>query len=83
MNKTSSPVDRIKLGLVMVLLAILTGCVGYVDGGYGAAVVVPEPEVTVFGGFYERGPYVHSYSHRGFESRAAAHPSFHGHVGRR
>jgi hypothetical protein len=65
---------RIKqIGLGIVLLAALTGCVGYVGGGYGDAVVVPEPDMYVFGGFYERGRDVHDYSHRGFESRAVAH----------
>jgi len=74
MNKTNGPVDRIKVGLGIALLAILTGCVGYVDGGYGGAVVVAEPDVYVFGGgYYERGRDVHEYSHRGSESRAVAH----------
>jgi len=72
-------VDRIKIGLGIALLAALTGCVGYVDGGYvaggyGGAVVVAEPDVYVFGGSYERGRDVHEYSHRGVESRAVAHP---------
>ena len=35
MNKANGPVDRIKIGLGIALLAALTGCVGYVDGGYG------------------------------------------------
>jgi len=75
MNKTRGPVDRIKMGLGITLLATLMGCVGYVDGGYGGAVVVPAPEVVVFGGgYYERGRDVHEYSHRGYESRAVAHP---------
>ena len=87
MNKRNDTVDRIKIGLGIVLLAILTGCVGYVDGGYGGAVVVPgpgvvvvpEPDVYVFGGgYYERGRDVHDYSHRGSESRAVAHPESHG-----
>jgi hypothetical protein len=75
MNKASGPVDRIKMGLGIVLLATLMGCVGYVDGGYGGTVVVAEPDVYVFGGgYYERGRDVHDYSHRGSESRAVAHP---------
>lgn len=69
-------IDRIKLGLGIALLAALTGCVGYVDGGYGGSVVVPgPPDVFFFGGGYERGREVRGYSHRGFESRASAHPS--------
>jgi hypothetical protein len=67
-------VDRIKIGLGIALLATLTGCVGYVGGGYGGAVVVAEPDMYVFGGGYERGRDVHDYSHRGSVSRAAAHP---------
>jgi glycogen phosphorylase len=45
MNKASGPVDRIKIGLGIALLAALTGCVGYVDGGYGGTVVVPGPDL--------------------------------------
>ena len=74
MNKANGLVDRIKMGLGIALLAALMGCVGYVDGGYGGTVVVPGPDMYVFGGGYERGPVVHGYSHRGFESRAVAHP---------
>jgi hypothetical protein len=29
--------------------------------------------VVIFGGDYDRGHDVHAYSHRGYESRAAAH----------
>ena len=55
-------------------VAALTGCVGYVDGGYvGGAVVAPDPDVVVFGGAYERGHDVHAYSHRGSESRGRDH----------
>jgi hypothetical protein len=62
-----------KIGLGVVLLVGLTGCVGYVDGGGGGAVVVAGPEVGFFGGPYERGRDVHDYSHRGAVSRAVAH----------
>ncbi len=66
-------------GLGIALLAVLTGCVGYVDGGYyGGPVVVPGPDVYFYGGGYERGHDVRVYSHRGFESRAVAHPGGHG-----
>lgn len=60
------------LGVVVAVL--LTGCVGYVDGGYSSAVVVPGPDVYVFGGGYERGHVARAYSNRGFHSRAVAHP---------
>ena len=79
-SQANGPVDRIKIGLGIALLAALTGCVGYVGGGYGGAVVVAEPDVYVFGGgyygggYYERGRDVRVYSQRGFESRAVAHP---------
>jgi hypothetical protein len=63
-----------KILLGISLLAALTGCVGYVGGGYDGAVVVPGPDVYFWGGGYERGRDVHDYSHRGFESRAVAHP---------
>jgi len=64
----------VKLALGLVLLTALTGCVGYVDGGYGGAVVVaPEPDVVLFGGGFDRGRDVRAYSHRGAESRGVAH----------
>jgi len=73
-KKTNRPLAMIKTGLGIALSAALMGCVGYVDGGYVGAVVVPEPEVFLFGGGYERGRDAHVYSHRGAESRAVAHP---------
>ena len=82
-NKANGPVDRIKIGLGIALLAALTGCVGYVGGGYGGAVVVAEPDVYLFGGGYDRGRDVHGYSNRGSVSRAAAHPSGGGQGGKR
>jgi len=77
MNKANILVDRIKVGLVFALLAALTGCVGYVDGGggYGGVIVAPEPDVYLFGGGYDRGRDVRGYSDRGSASRAVAHPS--------
>ena len=76
MKKTNALLDPIKIGFGIALLAILNGCVGYVAGGYGGAVVVaPEPDLVVFGGSYERGPVVHNYSQRGVASRAVVHPS--------
>jgi hypothetical protein len=79
MNKANRPVDRIKMGLGIVLLATLMGCVGYVDGGYGGGVVVvPDPDVYVFGGgYYGGGHDIHAYSHRGAVSRAVVHPVGH------
>ena len=74
MNMPNGSVDRIKIGLGIALLAALTGCMGYVGGGYGGAVAVPVPDMYFYGGSYERGRDVHEYSHRGVESRAAAHP---------
>jgi len=82
MNKANALVDRIKIGLGIALLAALTGCVGWVDGGYGGGVVVAEPDVYLFGGGYDRGRDVHDYSRRGNESRAVAHPGGGGQVSR-
>ncbi len=59
-NDANSPVDLIRTGLGIALLAALMGCVGYVGGHYGGAVVVPGPDVYVFGGGYERGRDVHA-----------------------
>ena len=68
------------MGGAFLFLLVSTGCVGYVDGGrYGGAVVVPGPDLFIFGGGYDRGSDVHGYSHRGYESRSDAH----GHGGRR
>jgi hypothetical protein len=83
MNKQRTAVPHIKMALATVLLVALTGCAGgYVEGGgggYGAAVIVPDPVVGIYGGGYyggyDRGHDVHAYSGRGFASRAVAHPS--------
>ena len=61
----------------IALLAVLTGCVGYVGGGYGGPVVVPGPSVYFWGGDYDRGRDVHVYSQRGYQSRAAVHRGGH------
>ena len=51
MNQADDSHDRIKIGLGIALLAVLTGCVGYVDGGYyGGPVVVPGLGVYFWGG---------------------------------
>jgi hypothetical protein len=83
MNKASGPADRIKIGLGIALLAALMGCVGYVDGGYGGAVVAPGPDMYLFGGNYDRGRDVHAFSQRGVASRSVAHPAGGGGGGRR
>ena len=78
-NKAKDLVRRSKIALGLALVTALTGCVGYVGGGYGygygdgGGVVVSEPDAYVFGGGYERGRDVHEYSHRGFVSRGEAH----------
>src|ERR1035438_246325 len=79
-NLPNGPLDRIKIGLGIALLAGLTGCVGYVDGGYygdyyGGPAMVSGPDMYFYGGGYERGHDVRAYSHRGGESRAVAHSS--------
>ena len=78
MNKANGPVERVKIGLMIGLLATLTGCAGYWGGGYyyGDTMVVsePGPDLFLFGGDYYRGRDAHNYSHRGSESRAVAHP---------
>ena len=83
MNRANGSVDCIQLALGIALLTALTGCLGFVDGGYGGAVVGPAPDVFLFGGGYERGRDVHEYSHRGFESRVVAHPVSGGHARKR
>jgi hypothetical protein len=53
-------------------LISITGCVGYVDDGPSGGVAViapPPPDVVVFGGDYDRGHDVHTWSHRGYDSR--------------
>jgi hypothetical protein len=75
MNNTNGLADRIKFGLGVLLLVALTGCVGYVDGGYGGDVVVGGP--VVVGGVWDAGfvgrGVAHGYSDRGRASRRAAH----------
>ena len=75
-HQANGPADRIKIGLGIALLAALTGCVGYVDGGYyGGPVAVPGPDVYFWGGDYDRGRDMHAYSKRGAASREVAHPA--------
>ena len=77
-------VALVALGGAFMFMVAFTGCVGYVDdGGYGgAAVVVPGPDLYIFGGGYGRGYDEHRYSHRGYESRSRDHDHG-GHGGRR
>ena len=86
MNKiTTAPIDRLMIGLGVVVLATLLGCVGYADGGYGGSVYVPGPDVVLFGGGFDhdRGHDVHAFSNRGAVSRGAAHPGGGGRGGHR
>ena len=74
MIATTCSARRIKNWVGITVVAVITGCVGYVDsgyygGGYSGVVVVPAPTVYFWGGGYERGHDVHGYSHRGYESR--------------
>ena len=75
MNKKNGTVERIKIWLAIGLVAASAGCAGYIVGGYdgGATVIVPDPDLYLFGGEYDHGRDAHGYSHRGHESRAAAH----------
>ena len=73
MNKAKGLVDRIKIGLLIGLLTALTGCGGYGGGPYYNERVVVEPDMYVFGGYYDNGRDAHNYSHRGSQSRGAAH----------
>lgn len=69
-NFPGQPFKRFQIVLGLALLTALTGCVGYVDGGYGGgAVIVPGPDVFLFGGGYDRGHDARDYSHRGAVSR--------------
>jgi hypothetical protein len=63
--------QRIKVGLGIALVAVFAGCVGYVDGGGGGAVVVDGP--GFWGGPWRGGRDVHAFSHRGSVSRGFAH----------
>jgi hypothetical protein len=74
---------RIRLGIGMAvalpLIGSLTGCLGYVDGGYGGYGDYggydegPGPDLFLFGGGYDRGRDEQAYSHRGSASRASVH----------
>jgi hypothetical protein len=77
MNKKTDYFDCVNIGLAMVLLPAVSGCVGYAGGG--AVVAGPDvglygPDVGIYGGFYDRGRDVQAYRDRGFRSRGIAHP---------
>jgi hypothetical protein len=67
-------INGVKVVLAVLVLAALSGCVGYVDGGYGGTVVVPGPDVGFYGGFHDGGHDVNVYHDRGVRSRGVAHP---------
>lgn len=73
MNRKNWAVGRFKLWLGIVLVAVSAGCIVPVGGGYDGPVVVPGPDLFLFGGGFDRGRDVHAYSQRGFASRAVAH----------
>jgi hypothetical protein len=66
MNESSARARTLLPFSLFVLALAMTGCVGYVRGDGG--VVVAEPDVFLFGGYYDRGPY-REYGRRGYESR--------------
>lgn len=69
-----SVVDRIKLGMAIAGLTVLTGCIGVVDdGGYSGGEVGWWGGWWGGGGGYDRGHDVQTYSARGATSREAAH----------
>jgi hypothetical protein len=72
MNKIHDWVGGIKIGVGIAMLVTIVGCVGYV-GPDGGEVGVAGPDVTIFGGGFDRGHVVHDYGHRGFVSRGIAH----------
>jgi hypothetical protein len=73
---------QIKIGLLIGLLASLTGCATYGGGPYyDGAVVVADPDEYLFGGGYDNGRDVQHYSQRGSASRGTAHAGSGGHAG--
>ena len=72
MNLPSALLRPIPILLGIAVLTALTGCVGYVDGGYndGGGVYVAGPDFFGYGGGgYDHGRDVHGYSQRGAVSR--------------
>ena len=85
MSKASASINQIKLGFGILLVATLSGCATYVEPDYGVYDYYegwwPDADVYVFGGPYERGPYVYAYSHRGWGSRGGGWHGGGGHYG--
>jgi len=77
MNKVNGSAGRIKIALVIGLVAALTGCLGVSGGGYyySDVMVDPGPDLYLFGGEYYGRRDVHHFSQRGHESRSVAHSS--------
>lgn len=77
LNFAKSLVGRIKIGLAIVVLTALTGCIGFVggDGGYVGGGWWGDDGGWWGGGGrgYDRGHDVHVYSDRGAASRGVAH----------
>jgi len=75
MSVSNGWAGRINAGVGLVLLTLATGCLGYMDAGYGGpVVVVPGPDALFFDTYYEGGRATHDYSHRGYASHGSAHP---------
>lgn len=76
--------NRIKIGLAIVALTALTGCIGFVGGGgdYGGGGWWWDDGGWWGGGGrgYDRGHDVHGYSARGAASRGTAHGGGGGHA---
>ena len=83
LNRPPSPANPVKLGLGILLLTCLTGCVGYVGDGpgveVGGPVVVAGPAVGFWGYDHDRGRDVRGYSARGAASRGVVHGGGGGH----
>jgi hypothetical protein len=80
MQQIKTVVDRIKIGLAIVGLTVLTGCIGVEDGGgYSGGEVGwwggggDYDRQRSGGGDYDRGHDVQTYSARGATSRETAH----------
>ena len=58
-----------------ILVTFAPGSGVQYDGG---GIVIPAPDLYLFGGGYDRGRDVRDYSRRGSESRGGAHPESRG-----